>query len=125
MARINTFEQRDEVGFNGFLESTDGRRLESEVGLEVLRNFPDETLEREFTDQKLSRLLVTTDFTKSNGTWAVTMGLLDTSGSVYIRDVQRGNIRRCRFSCCLGGELFARGFATSGLASSLLSTSHL
>ena len=79
---MSTFEQRDEVSFNGFLESTDSRRLESEISLEVLGNFPDETLEGEFADQKLGRLLVTTDFTKSDGTWAVTMGLLDTSGSV-------------------------------------------
>jgi len=83
LSGIGTFEQRDEVSFNGFLESTDSRRLESEIGLEVLCNFPDETLEREFTDQELGRLLVTTDFTKSDGTGAVTMGLLDTSGSIY------------------------------------------
>jgi hypothetical protein len=87
LPRTGTFEQRDEVSLNGFLESPDGRRLESEIGLEVLRNFPDETLEGEFADQKLGRLLVTTDFTKSDGTWTVTMGLLDTSGSVYKSDM--------------------------------------
>jgi hypothetical protein len=76
-----TLEQRDKVSLNGFLESTDGRRLESKIGLEVLGNFPNETLEGELADQELSRFLVTTDFTERNGTRAVTMGLLDTSGS--------------------------------------------
>ena len=40
-----TFEQGDEVSLNSFLQSTDGRRLESQVGLEVLSDFSDETLE--------------------------------------------------------------------------------
>jgi len=98
------------------LESTDGRRLESEISLEVLSDFPDETLERELADQEFSRLLVTTDFTKSDCTRAVTMGLLDTSRSdllawSFIR--WEGNIRRCRFSCSLGSKLFAWGLATS------------
>jgi hypothetical protein len=81
---MNTLEQGDKVSLNGFLESTDGRRLEPEIGLEVLGNFPDETLEGELADQELSRFLVTTDFTEGNGTGAVTMGLLDTSGSVLL-----------------------------------------
>ena len=81
MSRIYTFKQRDEISLNGFLESTDGRGLESEIRLEVLCNFPDETLEGKLADQELSRLLVTTDFTKGDGTGAITMGLLDTSRS--------------------------------------------
>lgn len=36
-------------------------------------------LERQFTDQKLSRLLITSDLTKSDGSGSVTMGLLDAS----------------------------------------------
>ena len=76
-----TFEQGDEVSLNGLLEGTDGGGLESEIGLEVLGNFPDETLEGELADQELSRFLVTTDLTESDGTGAITMGLLDTSGS--------------------------------------------
>jgi hypothetical protein len=77
-----TFKQRDEVSFNSFLEGADSRRLESEICLEILGYFPDKTLEREFADQKLSRFLVSTDFTERNGTGAVTMGLLNTSGSM-------------------------------------------
>jgi hypothetical protein len=79
--RERTFEQGDEVSLNGFLESADGGGLESEIGLEVLCNFPDETLEGELADQELGGFLVTTDLTESDGTGTITMGLLDTSGS--------------------------------------------
>lgn len=40
-----TFEQGNEVCFNGFLQSTDSARLESQVSLEILSDFSDETLE--------------------------------------------------------------------------------
>jgi hypothetical protein len=69
--------------------------LESEVGLEVLSDFSDETLERQLADQELSRLLVTTDFTKSDCTGAVTMRLLDASGSV----VQASDTYSCSKKC--------------------------
>lgn len=29
--KVGIFEQRDEVGLDGFLESTNGRRLEAEI----------------------------------------------------------------------------------------------
>jgi hypothetical protein len=74
-AQVGIFEEGDEVCLDGFLESTDGRRLETEVGLEVLSDFTDKTLEGELSDQELSRLLVTTDLTESDGSWLVTMGL--------------------------------------------------
>jgi hypothetical protein len=79
-----TFKQGDEVSFNSFLEGADGRRLESKISLEVLSNFADKALERKLADQELSGLLISTDFTKSNRTGAVTMGLLDTSGSLKV-----------------------------------------
>ena len=37
-AEVGVLEERDEVGLDGLLESTDGRALEAEVGLEVLGN---------------------------------------------------------------------------------------
>lgn len=45
--QVGVFEERDEVGLSGFLESHDGRRLETKVGLEVLSDFTNETLEAE------------------------------------------------------------------------------
>lgn len=67
-AQVGVLKERDEVGLNGLLKSTDGRGLEAKVGLEVLSNFTDQTLEGELADQKLSGLLVATDLTESDGT---------------------------------------------------------
>lgn len=55
-AQVGVLEKRDEVGLNGLLESTDGGGLETEVGLEVLVDFTDRTLEGGLADQKLGGL---------------------------------------------------------------------
>ena len=60
-----------------------------------------ETLEGELADQKLSRLLVTTDLTEGDGSRLIAMGLLDTSG------------RRGCFTSGLGCQLLTRCLATS------------
>ena len=44
-SQVGVLEERDEVGLGGLLEGTDRRRLEAEVGLEVLGDLTDETLE--------------------------------------------------------------------------------
>ena len=111
-AQVRVFEKTHEVSLAGLLKSHDCRRLEAKIGLEVLGNLADKTLERQLADQKLSRLLVTTDFTKSDGTGTVTMGLLDTTSG-------GGTL-----SSGLGSQLFSGRLATSGLASGLLCTSH-
>jgi hypothetical protein len=51
--------------------------------LEILSNFTNESLEWEFANEELSRLLVTTNFTESHSSRPETMGLLHTtSGSL-------------------------------------------
>jgi hypothetical protein len=40
-AQVGIFKETDQVGFASFLESHDGRRLETQIGLEVLSNFTD------------------------------------------------------------------------------------
>jgi hypothetical protein len=135
-AEVGVLEEGDEVRLDRLLEGADGRALEAKVGLEVLSDFADlergegalvifvsvtrtrlamatyQTLEGELADQKLSRLLVATNLTKSDGTGLVAVGLLDTAG--------RGG----RLAGSLGGELLARGLATGGLAGGLLGASH-
>ena len=111
-SQVGIFKEGDEVSLGGLLEGTNGRGLETEIGLEVLGNLTDETLEGQLADQELGRLLVTTDLTKGNGTGAVTMGLLDTSGG--------GG----RLASGLGGELLTGGLSSGGLAGGLLGTSH-
>jgi hypothetical protein len=100
-AQVGVFEETDQVGLAGFLQSHDGGRLETQVGLEILSNFTNQTLEWQLADQELGRLLVATDFTESDGTGAITMRLLDASSCW------------CRFTGSLGGQLFAWCLSTS------------
>lgn len=103
-AQVGVLEERDEVGLDGLLQSTDGGALEAEVGLEVLCDFTDQTLEGQLADEELGRLLVATNLTESDGTRLVAVRLLDTAGG-------RGGL-----AGSLGGELLTWGLATSGLA---------
>lgn len=68
-AEIGIFKERDKVSLHGLLECTDGRRLEAKIGLEVLRNFTNKTLEWQLADQKLCRFLVATNLTKSDSSY--------------------------------------------------------
>jgi hypothetical protein len=74
--QVGVLEERDEVCLDGLLESTDGGGLEAEVRLEVLGNLTDKTLEGQLADEELSRLLVATDLTESDGTGLVAVRLL-------------------------------------------------
>jgi hypothetical protein len=53
-SQISVFKESNKASFRCFLESTDGRGLESEVSLEVLSDFTDQTLERELADEEFS-----------------------------------------------------------------------
>ena len=89
---VGVLEERDEVRLGRLLERHDGRRLEAEVRLEVLRDLTHEALEaavggqgklavlgegrgkedeRELADEELGRLLVATDLTEGDGSRAV------------------------------------------------------
>jgi hypothetical protein len=71
-----------------------------------------QTLEGELADQKLGRLLVTTNLTESDGTRLITVRLLDTSGG------------GSALAGSLGSELLAGSLATSGLTGGLLGAGH-
>lgn len=111
-AQVGVLKESDQVGLGSLLQGHDGRALEAQVGLEVLGDFTDQTLEGELADEQLSALLVTSDFSQSDGAGPVTMGLLDTSCG-------RGGL-----SCSLGGQLLTGGFASGGFSCGLLGTSH-
>ena len=80
-SQVGILEETNKVSLSGLLESEDGGRLEAEIGLEVLGDLTDETLEGQLADQELSRLLVLTDLTESDGTGPVSVRLLDSSSS--------------------------------------------
>jgi len=111
-AQVGVLKQTHKVGLRGFLQGTDGSALETQIGLEVLSDLTNQTLEGQLADQQLSGLLVTTDLTKGDSTGPVTMGLLDTTGGW------------CRLTGSLGGQLLTRSLASGGLTRSLLRTSH-
>ena len=99
-AKVGVLEETDQVSFAGFLEGHDGGTLESEFGLEVLGNFPHQTLKWQLADEKFCALLVTTDLTESYSAGPVTMGFLDSPGGWGT------------FPGSLGGQLFARSLSS-------------
>ena len=111
-AQVGVLEQTDEVSLAGLLEGHDGGALESEVGLEVLGDLTDQTLEGQLADEELGALLVPTDLTESHCAGPVTMGLLhSTSG-------------RGALAGSLGGQLFPGGLASGRFSGGLLGTGH-
>ncbi len=111
-AEVGVLEETDEVSLRSLLESHDGRGLEAKIGLEVLGDLTDETLEGELAEQKLGGLLVPPDLTEGDSARPVPVGLLDTSGG-------GGGL-----AGGLGGERLTGSLASGGLTSSLLGTSH-
>ena len=112
-AQVGIFEKTNQVSLSRFLESHDGAGLETQVSLEVLSDLTNQTLEWQFADQKLSGLLVTTDLTESDCTWAIPVGFLDSTGS--------GG----RLSGSLGCQLFTGGLASGGFSCGLFCSCHL
>ena len=99
-AQVGVFEKTNKVGLGSLLEGKNGRSLEPKVTLEILSDLTNKTLEGELADEQVSGLLVPTDLTEGDGSGAVPVGLLHTSGG--------GG----RLAGSLGGELLTGGFAS-------------
>ena len=111
-AKVGILEKTDEVSLGSLLEGHDGGALEAEVGLEVLGNLTNQTLEGEFADEELGRLLVSPDLTESHSSGPVTMGLLHSAGS-------GGG-----FASGFGSQLLSWGLASGRFTRGLLGTGH-
>jgi hypothetical protein len=111
-AKIGVLEQTDQVSLGCFLQSKNCRTLETKIGLEILSNLTNQSLEGKLADQELSGLLVSSDFSKGNSSWAVSVGFLDSSSG------------RSGFSGSFGGQLFSWSLSSGGLAGSLLCSRH-
>ena len=93
--QVGVLEEPDEVGLGGLLERQDGRRLEAQVGLEVLGDLADQALEGQLADQEVGRLLVLADLAERDRSRAVPVGLLDTAWSGrFEREQKRGEKTR-------------------------------
>lgn len=99
-AQIRVFEQADQVSFRRFLQGTYSGALKTQIGLEILGDLTNQTLERQFPDEQLSRLLISSDFSKCHSTRPVTMRFLDASSG------RRALARR------FGGELLSGRLST-------------
>ena len=111
-SQVGVLKERDQVCLAGLLEGHDGRRLESQVRLEVLSDFSHQALEGQLADQEFRRLLVSSNLTKSDGTRAVSVRLLDAAGG--------GG----RLASCLGGELLTGSLSSGRLSGGLLGAGH-
>ena len=111
-AEVGVFEQSDQVGLAGFLQSHHGGALEAQVSLEVLGDLTHKALEGELANEQFCGFLVAPDLTESDCSRLVAVRLLDTSGG-------RGTL-----AGSLGGQLFPGSLASGRLASGLLGTSH-
>jgi len=80
-AQVGVLKKSNEVSFRSLLKGENGSTLETQVGLEILRNLTDKTLERSLANEKIRRLLVLADLTQSDSSWAVAVRLLDASSS--------------------------------------------
>ena len=61
-AQVGVFEQANQVRFGRFLQRQDRGGLESQVSLEILGDFSDQSLERQLSDEQFRGLLVLADF---------------------------------------------------------------
>jgi hypothetical protein len=102
-SKVGIFKERDEVSLSGFLQRHHGRWLKAEIGLqresatmpkgnikthlEVLSDLTNKTLEGKLADEKLSWLLIATNFAKGNSSRAETMRLLYTTSDRLPKNV--------------------------------------
>jgi len=111
-AEIGVLEQPDQIRLGRFLQRADGRRLEPQISFEVLSDLSDQSLEWEFANEQLRRLLVPPDFTEGDGSRPVAMRFLDATGG---RRALPGGF---------GGQLLPRSLASGRLTGGLFSTGH-
>ena len=109
-SKIGIFKQRDKVSLCSLLQRHHSRRLETQVSLyntasayessqiqratnlEVLRNFTHKTLEGQLPNKQLGRLLVTTNFTKSDCSRTESMRLLYTTSRLQRQSQSTFNV---------------------------------
>ena len=77
---VGVLEKTNHISLRGLLESKDSGGLESQVGLEIVGDLSNESLERKFSNEELSGFLELSDLSKSDGTWSESMWSLDSTG---------------------------------------------
>ena len=62
------------------MKSKNGGSLESGLRSKLVSDFLNKSLERKLSDKKLSRLLVSSDFSSGNSSWSESVWFLNASG---------------------------------------------
>jgi len=111
-AEVSVLEKSNEIGFRGFLESENRGGLESELAVEFVSDFSDESLERKLSKEEVGGLLISSDFSEGDCTGSESVWSLDTS------------LGWGGFSCSLSGKGFFGSFSGGGFSRSLFSSGH-
>merc|ERR1712048_246661 len=93
---VGVLEESNHVSLSGLLESEDGGGLESKIGLEIVGDLSDESLERKFSNKEFSRFLESSGLSEGDGSGLESVGSLDTGG---------GNIRSLTLGRFVGNGL--------------------
>ena len=109
---ISVFKESNQISLSSFLQRRHGTALEPKIGLEILCDLTNKTLERKFSDQKLRTLLILSDLPQGHCTWPETMRLLHTTGC------------RSRLPGSFCGQLLSRSLTSGGFASCLFGSCH-
>ena len=112
-AEVGVLEESDHVSLSGLLESEDGRGLESEVGLEIVGDFSNESLERKLSNEELSGFLESSDLSKGDGSGLESVGSLDAGGGDGSGSLTLGRLVGNGLSGGLGGGSFSSGMLGS------------
>ncbi|KAL9272642.1 G2/mitotic-specific cyclin-1-like protein [Drosera capensis] len=111
-AQIGILEQPHQIRLRSLLQRGDGRALEPEIGLEVLRDLANKSLEREFPDEEFGAFLVLPYLPQRHRPRPEPVRLLHTAG------------RRSRFPRRFRRKLLTWGLTACRLPRRLLRTSH-
>lgn len=82
-AQVGVLEKSNKVSLRRLLQSKNGRALESELSLKVLRDLANKSLKGELANQELSALLIFSDFTQSHSSGSVSVRFLHTTCRIH------------------------------------------
>ena len=116
-AQVRVLKQTDQIGLGRLLQCHQGRALEAQIIVELLRQLAHEPLEGQLANQQLRALLVVADLAKRDRARAVPVRLLD-APRLRLQNLAMA----ARY---LSSELLTRRLAARALARYVLRAGHL
>ena len=98
-AEVSVLEQTNEVSFGRLLEGSEGLSLDSEVGVHLLDDFPDDSDEGSSGEEEVGALLVPLDLPENDSSGLVSsLLLLSVLGGLSLGNLSGGGILLDLFS---------------------------